>query len=43
MKIISILVLLATLALSACNTMEGIGRDFKQAGQALEESARSNK
>jgi len=29
--------------LSACNTMEGAGKDIKGGGQALEDSAKSNK
>ena len=31
--------LLALLALSACHTVEGFGRDVKQAGGQLEEAA----
>ena len=31
--------LLARLALSACHTVEGFGRDVKQAGGQLEEAA----
>jgi entericidin B len=34
-----ILTALGALALSACNTMEGVGRDMQQAGNALERSA----
>lgn len=29
--------LLATLALSACNTVEGVGKDIKSAGGAIED------
>jgi predicted small secreted protein len=29
--------------LSACNTMEGAGKDIKSGGQALEDSAKTNK
>lgn len=29
----------ASLGLSACNTMEGLGKDIKQAGQSLENAA----
>jgi predicted small secreted protein len=43
MRIIRIAVLaLALLALAGatgCNTMQGVGRDIKQGGQALEEAA----
>ena len=31
------------LTLSACNTMEGAGRDIKAGGKALENSASKNK
>ena len=29
--------LLATLALSACNTVEGVGKDIQSAGEAVED------
>lgn len=35
-----LLLLLAVLALSACNTMEGLGKDIKQGGEKLEKSAK---
>ncbi|MGD9708406.1 MAG: entericidin A/B family lipoprotein [Halothiobacillaceae bacterium] len=38
MKAASILVL-ATLLLSACNTFEGIGKDIKKGGEAIERAA----
>jgi predicted small secreted protein len=41
MKFVTIVLsLLAVLALSACNTMEGIGQDIKKAGGALEDAAK---
>ncbi len=38
MKAASILVL-AALLLSACNTFEGIGKDIKKGGEAIERAA----
>ena len=35
-----ITVLLAALALSGCNTVEGMGKDLKQGGAALERAAK---
>jgi predicted small secreted protein len=36
--------LIATLwLLAACNTMEGLGKDIKTAGDSLENAARKNK
>jgi entericidin B len=32
--------LIAVLALSGCNTMEGIGKDVKQGGEAVERAAK---
>lgn len=32
-----------TLALTACNTMEGVGQDMEDAGEAVEDSAQDNK
>jgi predicted small secreted protein len=44
MKRVTLLTLLAALtALSACNTMEGLGQDTQKAGQNLEKSADRNK
>lgn len=34
---------IASLALSACNTVEGVGKDIKSAGKAIEKSADSAK
>ena len=42
--ILSLLILLgAVSALSACNTMEGAGKDIQHGGKALENSADRNK
>jgi len=38
-----LLLLLGTLALGACNTVEGVGRDLRDAGDAVEEGARKVK
>lgn len=44
MKSIAVFLMLCfTLALTACNTMEGIGKDVEAAGDALENSAKDNK
>lgn len=32
--------LLAAVALAGCNTMEGIGKDVKKGGEAIERAAR---
>lgn len=44
-KALLALILIAALAgpLSACNTIEGIGRDTEAAGDALGDAARDNK
>lgn len=34
---------LAALSLSACNTVEGVGKDIKSAGKAIEGSAQGAK
>jgi predicted small secreted protein len=36
----ALLALTATLALSACNTVEGAGKDVQSAGEAVEGSAK---
>ncbi|WP_334120404.1 entericidin A/B family lipoprotein [Limnobacter sp.] len=44
MKMISVFLLaLSTLSLSACNTVEGMGKDIKAGGEAIERSADENK
>ena len=35
-----ILAALAVLALAGCNTMEGIGKDVKKGGEAIEKAAK---
>jgi len=37
------LALAGTLALGACNTMEGVGQDVQSGGSALEDTARDAK
>jgi entericidin B len=42
--VLSLLILLGAIsALSACNTMEGAGKDVQHGGRALEDSADRNK
>jgi predicted small secreted protein len=47
MKKLSVAVLIAALSsaalLSACNTTEGVGKDVKSAGKAVEDTARDAK
>ncbi|MBC6983186.1 entericidin A/B family lipoprotein [Caulobacter sp. 17J80-11] len=38
-KLIVLLAAAAALSVSACNTMAGVGKDTKAAGQAIENSA----
>lgn len=40
MKIVQtlVLVMIATFALTACNTVKGIGRDIESAGEAIQRS-----
>jgi len=37
-KILALII--ATLVMTACNTFEGIGKDVKKAGEAVEHAAR---
>lgn len=37
------LLMLVPVALSACNTVEGMGQDMKQGGAAIEKAADQNK
>ena len=39
MKIIALIIAALSVLLSACNTVEGVGRDMQQAGGALERTA----
>lgn len=44
MKILSTLLMLAfAVSLSACNTVEGAGKDIKKGGQEIEEEAAEHK
>jgi predicted small secreted protein len=40
MKRVGLIILLAALGLSACNTMQGMGRDIEKAGEAIQRSAK---
>jgi predicted small secreted protein len=40
MKLIAVIASVMTLLLAGCNTMEGIGKDIKKGGEALEKSAK---
>lgn len=41
MKILPVmLVLVATFCLSACNTLQGFGRDLQKSGEAIEKTAK---
>jgi predicted small secreted protein len=42
-KLTSLLVLIAALALSGCNTIEGMGKDIKKGGEAVEKAAEKAK
>lgn len=42
-KIISVFMVFMGVSLSGCNTMEGVGKDVKGAGESLEEAAKDNK
>ena len=43
-KIVALLLLIGvTLALAACYTVEGVGKDVKATGQAIEKAADKNK
>ncbi len=39
-KLITLLAVLAAFTLCGCNTLEGIGKDVKKAGQTVEEAAK---
>ncbi|CAN7433149.1 MAG: entericidin [Variovorax paradoxus] len=40
MKATTALLLAAALALAACNTVKGVGKDVQRAGEAIERSAK---
>ena len=39
MKLIAVILSAMTLMLAGCNTVEGIGKDIKKGGEAIEKSA----
>jgi entericidin B len=42
-RFIAILLALAALSLTACNTMQGVGEDIEQGGEKLQDSAKKSK
>ncbi len=42
-RFITALLVLATLALGACNTMQGLGEDLEHGGEKLQDSAKKAK
>jgi predicted small secreted protein len=40
MKRVGLIILLAVLGLSACNTMQGLGKDVEKAGEAIQRSTK---
>lgn len=38
-KLTAFVAMIAVLALSACNTMQGMGKDIKKGGEAIEKAA----
>lgn len=42
-KLAAILLTLSVLGLSACNTMEGAGKDIQKGGEKLEDAAQKHK
>ena len=41
MRMLSVMiVMIAALFLSACNTMQGVGKDLKKGGEAVEKAAK---
>jgi predicted small secreted protein len=42
-KFISLALVLLTLGVTACNTMEGLGKDISKAGDKIEEAAKKSK
>ena len=39
-RVLTVLLLVACLILSGCNTMKGLGKDIKKAGEKLEDAAK---
>ena len=42
-RFIAAVLVLATLGLAACNTMQGLGEDVERGGEKLQDSAKKNK
>ena len=40
MKWMTILAMLAAFGLTACNTVEGVGKDIERAGEAIQKSSK---
>ncbi|MEZ6022822.1 MAG: entericidin A/B family lipoprotein [Hyphomonadaceae bacterium] len=40
--LIALVAMLGAVSLSACNTVEGVGEDVEQAGQAIDQAAEEN-
>ena len=40
MKLVVLIAALCALALAGCNTVEGMGKDIKKAGQTIEKAAK---
>jgi predicted small secreted protein len=40
MKRVGLIILLAVFGLSACNTMQGLGKDVEKAGEAIQRSTK---
>lgn len=38
-KLTLLMIILATLGLSACETMQGLGRDLEKAGESIQDAA----
>jgi predicted small secreted protein len=39
-RVLTVLLLVACLMVTGCNTMKGLGKDIKKAGEAIEEAAK---
>jgi entericidin B len=42
-KLIAVLLLLSSMGLAGCNTMQGLGEDVQAGGESLENAATKNK
>ncbi len=43
MKLLNLMLIASLIAVSACNTIEGAGKDLKAGGEAVKDTARENK